>query len=72
VPRLHAPLLTQSGLQLLRVLQMCDECRTDFHEERLQSGVLRMGDQGLVDGVNDGLVVHDFVGDIGFIESCAG
>src|SRR5688500_12920785 len=58
----------QGLLQTLRVFEMRDEGRTDFHQQGLQLGVRRAGDQERVEGVDDLLVVGVFVVDVRLLE----
>src|SRR4051812_2884785 len=63
-----AGLLAERRLDVLGVLEMGDERRTRFLEQRLQLGVLRIRDQRLVERVDHGLVVGDLVVDVGAVE----
>ena len=42
---------------LLRSVEVCDERRTNLHEQRLEIGVLGVRDERLVERVEHGLVV---------------
>lgn len=50
---------------------MGDEDRTAAFEESLQLRVLRVRNQGLVEDTDDGLVIPDFVIDVGHVECSA-
>src|SRR5687767_10805184 len=60
--------LAQRRLDVLRVLEMRHEGRPHLDQQRLQFGVLRTRDQGLVECVDDRLVVGDLVVDIRLVE----
>ncbi len=50
------------------MLQMRDECRAHLHEQRFELCVLCARDQCLVDGVQHGLVIRNFVIDVCLVE----
>jgi len=61
-------LLPERRLHVLRVLEVRDERRAHLDEQRLQLRVLGVGDERLVDGIEDGLVIFDFVIDVRLVE----
>jgi len=55
-----AILLAHGRLQLLGMVQMRNECRANLDQQGFQFFVLGAGNQGFVDGVEDGLAYLDF------------
>src|SRR5690242_18933143 len=66
-----AGLLAERRLDVLGVLEVGDERRPRYLEQRLQLGVLRIRDQRLVERVDHGLVVRDLVVDVSAVELSA-
>src|SRR5262249_50456340 len=58
----------ETGLYLLRLLEMRHEGRPRLREQLLELGVLRVRDQRLVHRVEHALVVHDLVIDVFLVE----
>src|SRR4030095_12117772 len=61
----------QRLFELFCMLEMRDESRSRFFEQRLQLGVFCARDQRLVDGIEHRLVVRHFLRDVGFVERIA-
>src|SRR5690242_3690709 len=59
------------ALHFLRMFQVALECRSGADQRLLQLSVLRAGDERLADGVDHGLVIADFVVNVGFVEGSA-
>src|SRR5215831_7646580 len=63
--------LAQLRLQVLCHAEVCHERRPYLDQQRLQLGILRARDQRLVQRVQHGFMVGDFVIDVGLIEGRA-
>ncbi len=60
--------LRKRGLYLLRAFQMRHERGAHFDQQSLQFFVLGAGNERLIESIEDCLVIHDFVIDVGLVE----
>jgi hypothetical protein len=63
--------LAQRRLQLFGVRKMRDERRADLNEQRFQLRVLSTGNQRLIHGVENGLMIGNLMVDIGLVKRMA-
>src|SRR6185503_11899344 len=61
----------ETALKMPGMVQVFDERRANLDEERLQFGVLRVGDEHGVDRLNHLLMISDLVINVGLVESLA-